>query len=695
METANFLGQLTQVANQRQQLVGHLDRMVAVLGKAEGTGKTQSGELGLAADIETVQATRQSVDQGVFRLLVLGDVKRGKSTVLNALLGETLLPSDVAPCTALLTVLKYGEQRQVTIHYNDGTPPTAIDFQTFKTRYTIDPEETKRLDESGKSAFPTISHAVIEHPLALLKTGLEIIDTPGLNDTEARNQQVLEFANRCHAVLFVLSAIQPVTLDERRYLQNYLRDRGLELFFLINGWDRLKAELLNPEDPEELEAATRKQRQVFQTHLGEYVGGSGNPGDPGNPDKYNQRVFETSALQALRKRLKDRDADLVGTGIAELFTALSQYLAQERARTEWERVHHIVRLTHQHVQDVVDRRIPLLTEDATELQARMASLEEDFAKLASIRDQFRTVIASHKDDRAKAIADSFRDYLLKLELTFEQDFVAAQPDLDFLDFLQKDKRDKFTNNFRRAFERYMNDRLAGWEFIAKQDLAKAFTDLNDQAKVYAEAYSQAVESMNSKILGGRYEAVGSRRKAEGEAVWADYVAELFTALPDNLNGMVQQFSQFWQTVLLYACIYAAIQIALIVVSIVFSSLAFSILAGVAIGAGVVATQAEIVRQNFLTSTKQEFVKALPQIAADQCPVIQRAIQRSFEDYEAQVVERINTDIASRQSELKNLLKQKQTYEVNTATETDRLRQLEQDIRTVVSDIAALGNPTTV
>jgi GTPase SAR1 family protein len=145
----------------------------------------------LEREILDLETASQNFQQGVFRLLVLGDMKRGKSTFLNALIGENILPSDVNPCTALLTVLRYGAEKQVTVYFNDGTDPEKLGFETFKRRYTIDPAEAKRWEQRKKAAFPNVDRAVIEYPLALLKQGIEVIDSPELNDTEARNETTL------------------------------------------------------------------------------------------------------------------------------------------------------------------------------------------------------------------------------------------------------------------------------------------------------------------------------------------------------------------------------------------------------------------------------------------------------------------------------------------------------------------------
>ncbi len=672
----NFLQDLDQVAIARQKAVTHLGQIIHLLSESETAEPGRSGALELSQAVETLKTTRQNLEMGVFRLLVLGDLKRGKSTLLNALLGDRLLPSDVTPCTAVLTVVKYGPQKQVTVYFVGDRPPQTLSFDAFRETYTISPDETKRLEAEQQLAFPQVSHAVVEHPLPLLQSGIELIDTPGLNDTEARNRQVLDYLNSCHAVLFVLSASQPCTLEERRYLQNYLLNRGLTVFFLINGWDRIRDGLVDPEDANAVAEAEAKVRQVFQAGLGDAV----------TTEAYGDRVFEISALQALRQKLKHPEATLEGTGLDRFLATLGQYLARDRAPAELQRVQALAQQTHQRVREAIERRIPLLEQSQMELEANIASIQSEFDQLAAIRDQFGQLIQRTREEQAGAIAESFKTYILKLELTFEEDFVASQPDLEFLQFIQKENRAKFHRQFRQAFERYMNDRLVAWEFMAKQNLGKSFDQLQEEAKVYADAYAKVIDVMNQKLLGDRFTLFEQQYKSEEGQAWLDAIAEIFEALPDQLNQSIRPFNQFWQQVLLYACIYAAVNIAVILVGIVFSSLFLSIVAALAVGAGVVGAQAEVVRQTFLKKTKEEFVKCLPQIADEQQPLIRRAVQRCFDNYEAEVTERINGDIGRRRAELNNLLKQKESTAVNQGQEVQRLRQLEQSLTEQVQQL---------
>lgn len=672
---------LNQASTKRQQAIATFTQLIDTIAQAETASEKASGSLGLERQLTLLQSTHDTLAQGTFRLLILGDMKRGKSTFLNALLGERILPSDVNPCTALLTLVQYGAEKTVTIHFNDGSEPDVIDFVTFRQQYTIDPTESKALEDRQEQAFPHVSHAVVSYPLPLLQQGLEFIDTPGLNDTEARNKVVLDYLDNCHAVLFLLSAVQPLTLDERRYLNNSLKGRGITLFFLINEWDRLRTNLVDPDDTEALVAAENSLRKELQAQLQDYC-------QPDTGNLYHQRVFEISALQALRQRIKSdsSEPDWGDTGFTAFLRQLQHFLVKERMAAELQRVGAIARQVQARVTEAIDRRIPLLQDSKDDLKDRIDSVQTEFEMLSQIRDKYRELIREIRDRNAEAIADSFKDYILKLETTFETDFVDSQPDLDFISFLSQDNRNAFQREFRRAFERYINDRLAAWEFMAKQDLSKAFTELQENARDYQDAYGAAVEAMQDKLLGGRYYVPPTNDHAKTGPVWAEGVQALFDTIPDSLNSTVGRFNLFWQRVLQGVMVYVCISIALSILSIIFSSLIFNVLGVLAVGGSLLAVQAEVVRQQFLSETKKQFAKHLPQIAEEQWRPVYRAVEKVFDTYEEDIIGNITQDIQARKQELDSLLAQKESRLVDQETEIQRLTQVKSDMASTIESL---------
>jgi ribosome biogenesis GTPase A len=77
-------------------------------------------ELAGAADRAEIDELCRRLGAGILRVLVVGEAKRGKSTLLNALLGRPVLPTGVLPLTTIATTLAYGAAEAVAVRYADG-----------------------------------------------------------------------------------------------------------------------------------------------------------------------------------------------------------------------------------------------------------------------------------------------------------------------------------------------------------------------------------------------------------------------------------------------------------------------------------------------------------------------------------------------------------------------------------------------
>ncbi|BBD60881.1 dynamin family protein [Nostoc sp. HK-01] len=677
--TDQFLRDLERVAQVRSDISTHLNNLAETITKAELAGDSSSGKLSLERNIEDIALASKNLRQGVFRLLVLGDMKRGKSTFLNALIGENLLPSDVNPCTAVLTILRYGPEKKVTIHFNDGKNPQQLDFQSFKYKYTIDPAEAKKLEQEKKQAFPDVDYAIVEYPLALLEKGIEIVDSPGLNDTEARNELSLGYVNNCHAILFVMRASQPCTLGERRYLENYIKGRGLSVFFLINAWDQVKESLIDPDDTEELQAAEDRLRQVFKANLADYCYVDGQ-------DIYDERVFELSSIQALRRRLKNSQADLSGTGFPEFMSAINTFLTRERAIAELRQVRTLARQACNHTHEAIARRIPLLDQDVDELKKRIESVEPEFNKLTDIRDQFQTEIINTRDTQARTISESFRSYVLNLGNTFETDFLRYQPELNLLDFLSNGKREAFNNALQKAFEQYITDKSAAWTLTAEKDIDAAFKKLSHSAAQYGASYNKITDEITEKLTGQKVHVNAHTSTEEDKSPgWAKWAMGLLSLTKGNLAGVALAGAGFdWKNILLnYFTVIGIGGVITAVTGVLLGPIGFALL-----GLGVGFLQADQARKELVKTAKKELVRYLPQVAHEQSQTVYNAVKECFESYEKEVSQRINDDITSRKSELDNLVKQKQTREINRETELKRLKTLQEDVIAQLQKIEA-------
>jgi hypothetical protein len=99
----------------------------------------------------------------------------------------------------------------------------------------------------------------------------------------------------------------------------------------------------------------------------------------------------------------------------------------------------------------------------------------------------------------------------------------------------------------------------------------------------------------------------------------------------------------------------------------------------AAGIGVAAFQVEHARKYFAQEIKKQLVAKLPEISKEQWQPIYSAVQECFDSYEREAIERIDDDIKTRKVELQNLVKQKESQEIDRVTEVNRLQQFEADV----------------
>ena len=185
--------------------------------------------LGSTGDREQIAAVRDRLDAARLRVLVAGEAKRGKSTLINALLGRAVLPAGVTPLTAVATTVRYGGDPHAEVRFADGheekQPVTALpDLVTERGN------PGNRLRIAGVTVY-------LDAPL--LTGGVELVDTPGTGSVYAWDTAAAhEALETMDAAVFVLSADPPVSAAERDL---YVKVTGMSVatFTVLNKADHL------------------------------------------------------------------------------------------------------------------------------------------------------------------------------------------------------------------------------------------------------------------------------------------------------------------------------------------------------------------------------------------------------------------------------------------------------------------------
>lgn len=172
---------------------------------------------------------RQRLASGTVRILLVGEAKRGKSTLGNALLGREILPTGVTPVTAIATVVSSGRPERVDVRYRDGrtdTLPLAAlaDYVTERGN----PDNTRGVESVT---------AVVDTGMPV--PGVTVVDTPGVGSVHAHNTSEARAAlERMDLAVLVITADPPMSASEADLLAE-VGARAVATFVVLNKSDRL------------------------------------------------------------------------------------------------------------------------------------------------------------------------------------------------------------------------------------------------------------------------------------------------------------------------------------------------------------------------------------------------------------------------------------------------------------------------
>lgn len=228
---------------------------------------------GAREDVERLARLVHEMDE-LFLLVIVGEYNAGKSTFINALLGDDVFETGDLPTTRAISILRHGDPR----------PPEAIGDHTYLHHY----------------------------PLDVLRD-LEIVDTPGTNSIERMEEEITRgFVPRADLVLFVTSLLQPLTASELAFLA-VIREWGKKVIFVVNGVDRRNSD-------EQLDRVREYLTREVASRLG----------DP------SPTTYFISALRTLQAKLHARGerAEAPLPDPRDEFPALERYLLETLRETE-------------------------------------------------------------------------------------------------------------------------------------------------------------------------------------------------------------------------------------------------------------------------------------------------------------------------------------------------------------------------
>lgn len=383
--------------SRRFSVADHFREVATLIGERQdnevvlASGKMVVPGLGMVDPAAALRERADRLENGGLRLAIVGSRSRGKSTLINALLGEALLPVGRAPTTAVITLIVDGTEQEVALFDKDDKKST-ISRQRFVKECVLD------MNRTVPQEFEDVAYAVLESDnCPLCKAGLELVDTLGFHASTEAEETTRGYLNQVDAILLVLSDQELFDNIDIDFIDLARREgtSGLShVFFIIN--DR------------GLDASGReKVMEDTKSYLGDEFG-----------DEFERHVCIVNAKNALEARLASTtDLDVMtATNLPRFEEEIEQFL-KDPARVDVilnAAVSNVLVPAVAGSKSRVTTQKELLARSKADLEAATRDLTKRFSEINKQMDAIQNTFKSDIGDIAATVFDNVTNALDEL-----------------------------------------------------------------------------------------------------------------------------------------------------------------------------------------------------------------------------------------------------------------------------------------
>ena len=374
--------------------------------------------LNLSSIKERLLQNKIKLNSDTFKVLVIGSFKNGKSSFINALLGEEILPAYSTPCTAVINEIKYGEKPKAIMHFKsevkdyedsyllkipeyirkhiesystEKIPPIEIPWDDLED-YVVIPVETEN-QERGIQESP-YEKVELFYPLELLKNGIEIIDSPGINESETHTRIAQNYVRNADAVIFIFNALAPFTKAEQDFLEKEILNRGFnDIIYVVNRFDQL----LNDEERAKV-IDFANQKIVPLTSLKQ------------------KGLFYTSAQNGLEGKIEHNEEKYNSSGIKEFEIFLADFLINQKGILKLKQpVEELKKTISEQINNELSYQTQLIEVSVQDLIQKQNNIEPEITSLCLNKTDIENKLNNGIVEIKKSVLECVRDYYINID----------------------------------------------------------------------------------------------------------------------------------------------------------------------------------------------------------------------------------------------------------------------------------------
>lgn len=636
-------------------------------------------ELNMSREKELSELS-EKIQSDSFKIMVTGTFKNGKSTFINSLIGEEILPAYALPCTAVINEVKYGTEKKAILHFcnplPDELPKELADravrhMEKYKGRpippmeipydeiedYVVIPMGADEKQMKLQSPYEKVE---LFYPLDLLKNGVEIIDSPGLNEDGTRTRVTMKYLGKVDAILYVLNAAAACAENEMKFVQNDLKGNQMEsVFFVVNKFDMIRPK----EQPQIAKYAKLKIKEYYP----------------------NPELFCISAQNALDARLDKDEGLLEESGIIPLERRLSEFLVKEKGKAKLASPAKSVRqiLSREALEVVIPRERALLETSLDDIKRRYATIKPKVDMLTKEKLQRQ----KDMETRIERVGRKF-ERLSKSHIT--NDIINSIPvwveEFTPTSSLGIIPTKNSTEKVITEMSEYLSGRLSEAESEWKQQVLRV--EIEEEAKSIFDAaekdfqkiYSN-IDSINMQLTGKSYDAnpVPFWQRVAGVAGGL-MIGDIGLAVAGGINGIGKDLAKTaaievgaFAALIMLNLLNPVTMIGVIVATFLFN-----------IGRGETRAMETLKRQVIEQATS-----SVSQNADESATLMADGIVKRFNEIKDQIVDSVSVELEDLNNQVSKIIEEKLKGEANVANRKHALADSEKKINELNAELDKL------
>ena len=643
-----------------------------------------SDEINLVNTAKSLEETIAKTKDEHFEVAIVGEFKRGKSTLINAMLGQEVLPADVLPATATLNRVTYSTEPYVQVEYKNGSSER-VDIgrlEDYVTKLTIESEERAE----------TVKEATVYYDTEFCKKNVDIIDTPGLNDDEQMTSVTLSILPKIDAAVFVISANSPFSQFEKEFLEKKMMTSDVgRIIFVVNCFGTF-----SQEDENKIVETVRsrigkyvmeKAKKVMGEDSREFAVYKRKIGTP--------RVIGVYAKKALVAKTTGDQQMLDESNFPEFENALESMLTKERG---------VISL------QIITNKI---TNSGTEI-LRNVVMQENALMMANdeFMEKYDAAIKEIEEIRNKKRAE-----FVKINDSANQVFASLQPILDSYWDKIEEAAMEVIDNFQMSSDDFKKDQL-------KIVSAKLTEKIRESIEVRAQIICEQIQNQINVAVSGEAERLqefedaffesvakiqsmftisnrvsqngGIMDKIIGVAIGSYGVGGMFLgfresgmkgALLGGATGLTGFYATYYATMVFagFFGIAATLPVTLFLMAV--AGIAGTFTSNFAVDKILVKERIDKYKSNFKTQDKKQFHEM--KLNNDFTETVRRQVFSSFEGLKKKIEEETEIILSDTQETLDNLNELKMQKSSVSQKEMERLHNVAENASRIVQDAYAV------